>query len=298
MLFKKIESLALRHQMPPMKATLYELFIRLYERPLVRPLLRVFIPKKQPTKINFVMGCYNSGTTVVKKAIALHPDIAIAPVEGDLLTNALPSYEQGGWPRCMVAKCYDVMQERRYSSVDKENFISDLRPWIKNKKVFLEKSISNACRIPLLRNAFPKAKFVCVTREAEGVIQGIQRRSKPSKQAEILLASDQYPHELLLRQWVFFYSLLLKDYKERSDDIYICSYEKFIQEPEIELKKIYDFLELDSSSLSFKNNQLSIGKESLEIRTKESKSEIFIDNLKQLEANIALNIEKLDGKIK
>lgn len=298
MIVNRIMALSQRHQMPPIKAIFYELFIRLYEHPLIRPTLKLFISKKQPAQINFVMGCYNSGTTVVKNAIALHPDIATAPVEGDLLTCSLLSYEKGGWPRCMVAKCHDVMNERKYGSVDKESFTSDLRPWIKNQKIFLEKSISNACRIPLLRNSFSHAKFVCVTREAEGVIQGIQRRSNPSNKAEILLASDKYPHELLLRQWVFFYSLLLRDCKERSNDIYICSYEKFIQEPEQELKKIYDFLELDSSSLSFRNNWLSIDKKSLKIRTKQSNSKLFIDNLEQLETNIDLNIDKLDGKSK
>jgi len=279
-----------RHNMNAPKALLYEIFIRLYQRRLFRSLLRPLFKESLPINVHFVVGCYNSGTTVIKQAIALHPEFSCAPVEGDLLTSAMDRHEQGGWPRCMVANSFNIVAERKSSFFDSGQFISDLRPWIDNKKNFLEKSISNSFRVPILRKNFPNARFVCVTRHADTVVSGIQNRSNPTGMARLLLNNGEYPVRLLLRQWLFFYSFLLKDYRSNPSDTYVCSYEKFILDPYKELIQIYNFLNLDSSGLRFKSNVLSYGSRKLEVKaaSKKINTSDFIENSEQLEKEIKL----------
>lgn len=270
-MFEKFANIAQRHQSALWKALPYELFVRSYSIPFFRGILKPLFGVKKPKNVFFVLGCYNAGTTVVKDAIALYPDIATAPIEGDLLSDSLDEYESGDWPRCMYANSFQIMQARKNTNINADQIVSDWRPWIRSGKFFLEKSISNTCRIPLLRKAFPCTKFVCVVREPEGVVRGIQRRSRPGKSAARLLDSSVYPDDLLLKQWTFFYRLVLEDCKSSSDDIYFCSYEKFIDEPAEELGRIFNFLNFSGADPVYENSQLLVDGEFLEIRPRKKK---------------------------
>lgn len=270
--FSRLARVSKRHNLPWYQALVVESFVRLYRRALFRRILRPFFRPKRPLGIFFVVGCYNSGTTVIKNAISLHPDVATAPIEGDRLTGALLPYETGGWPRCLFGNCHEVVTDRRHGKVDADLFWSDLRPWIDTHKYFLEKSISNTVRIPLLRKAFPGTRFICVVRDVEGVVQGIQRRSRPYGLARKILGASEYSHELLSRQWRFFYSLVLEDMSTEKD-IYFCSYEKFISEPDTEVAKLYEFLGLSPQPLAYRNSRLSVGERSLEIHSESTLGE-------------------------
>lgn len=271
-ILEMIKKLSIRHGLPFYKAIPYELFIRTYKMPMLRMALKKLFPEKHPREIFFVIGVYNSGTTIIKNSISAHPDIAAAPIEGDLLTHALSSQENGCWPRGMLGNCFKVMEERRTGRISAEQFISDLRPWIKNEKYFLEKSISNTLRIPLLRHAFSRPRFVCVVRNPVDVVRGIGKRSRPCGFASKILMSSRYPVVFLLRQWVFFYKLVILDYLENKHDIYLCSYEKFIDHPVEEISKIYQFLGLGSIDCSFRNGDLVLSGKSIPIRPRSKPS--------------------------
>lgn len=267
MTLKKLDSISRRHQMPLWKALPYELFIRAYQRPIFRKTVKCFFRENKPVNVSFVLGCYNSGTTVVKDAIALHPSIAIAPVEGDLLTDALDGYEKEASPRCMYVDAVHIINERKHKKLNAEQIISDWAPWIRPDKVFLEKSISNTIRINKLRLAFNGAKFVCVTRNVDGVVRGINRRSHPSGILSQILGGDKYPDKLLIRQWLMFYSLVLSDYDDKKADIYFVSYEKFLSSPLDEVEKIYAFMGLSPIELTYMDDFLAVRNKSLHIRS-------------------------------
>jgi len=282
----RLRSVSERLGLPWYRALPVEAFVRLYRRRRFRALLRPLFPARQPRGVLFVLGCYNSGTTVVKNAIALHPDIAIAPVEGDRLTDALPTFEAGGWPRCLFGNRSEVMRERRYGEVSAGRFLSDLRPWIEPDRYFLEKSISNTVRIPLLRRAFPGTRFVCVVRGEAGVIHGIRRRSRPMALARRILGVDDYPEALLARQWRFFYSMVLDDMNAHSGDVLLCSYEKFIADPVGELGRLFAFLGLSPQPIELRGRMLHVGSRALAVRGEGGACglDACLDNPEQLRA--------------
>lgn len=276
------------------KALLYELFIRFYQYSILRKILKHFFRHTKPLNTFFVLGCYNSGTTVIKDAIALHPDMSVAPVEGDLLTEAYSHYEVTGGARCMYADAIQIMHERKYTEINAEQAISDWRPWIHSDKFFLEKSISNTLRINSLRKAFSDTKFICVTRNVEGVVRGINKRSSPSGIFAHILGDNKYPTNLLIRQWLMFYSLVLNDLDNKKADIYFVSYEKFLSSPECEVTKMFTFLGLASTELDYENSTLCIGGRMLHLREQSHKKNIdYLDTTNK----VMFEINKIKRKL-
>lgn len=260
--FKKLSS---RHEMPIVKSFFYEAYVRMYRySPAFRSLSRLFISTKTPKQIFFIVGSYNAGTTIVKRAIAAHPSIASLPIEGDLLTSELSNMEEGGWHRCLYGNKEQVNNYRKSVDIDAEKLFKDWSPWIKKDQYFLEKSIANSIRIKQLRKAFPDCKFINVIRSPDGVINGIKKRSKPTDEARKKLGSDAYPDKLLYCQWSYIYGLIRLDSKP--EDTFDISYEKFIDNPESSTKAIFDFLGIDANDIEFKANTLMIGSKKLYIR--------------------------------
>lgn len=251
-----IQRLAQRHMMPIWKAVPYEVFIRLYENKYFRLLSRLFFSKETPKGYFFLVGCYNAGTTVVKNAIAAHPDVSMAPVEGDMLTDGLSSFEEGGWPRAMYGNLYRIAQHRKNDELDVDALISDWRPWIKSNKYFFEKSISQSVRIKLLRKTFPQSKFICVTRDPGSVVKGILKRSHPREVARRILGGAEYPESFLYKQWAFIYECILSDYC--ADDTVFCQYDGFIESPVKTVQKLFSFLGLRDVEVIFKDGVLEI----------------------------------------
>ena len=265
-LFNSIKGLSRRHEKSVAYSLLYELFVRLYGFKYFRSIIKLIIRIKAPKRIDFVVGCYNSGTTIIKRVIGAHPDICISPVESDHLTNTISNIEYDMGPRAMVVNPYTVNNEHYIGTINRERYISDLRPWLMNGKIFLDKSISNTVRIDRLRRTFPGAKFVCVTRNVDGVVRGINKRSHPSGILRNILGKFEYPICLLQRQWIMFYSFVLDDYNKNSDDIYFVSYEKFLSSPVSQSKDIFSFIGLKPVELSYEDNILNVANKSLNIR--------------------------------
>lgn len=72
---------------------------RLIMQPQVQQCLLPFGRELRPQRWIFVLGCYNSGTTLLATMLRQHPDIAGLPTEGASLSDALPYPERFGWPR-------------------------------------------------------------------------------------------------------------------------------------------------------------------------------------------------------
>ena len=264
-MIRRLSKIAKRHGMPLHIGLVYEVFIRLYKIKYFRNIVKHLIKYKVPKRVDFVVGCYNSGTTIIKNVIASHPDVCTAPIEGDHLTSAINLNEFDIAPRAMVVHLFDIENERLNCKINRKNFLSDLRPWVLNGKVFLDKSISNTVRINKLRLAFPGAKFVCVTRNIDSVARGIIKRSHPSGLLRHILGKRDYPISLLIRQWVMFYSYVLCDYSRKRDDILFVSYERFLSSPVDETKNIFSFMNLEPIALSYKDNILNVADNSLNI---------------------------------
>ena len=191
----------------------------------------------------FVVGCYNSGTTLLADLLGSHQSVSRLPYEGVRMSDALPRPEDFGWSR-MWAKCEDEMKmdgrngESAASRVMKQwGFWHD-----SSAKYYLEKSIANAARIPFIDSYFKPVKFVYIVRNGYAASEGIRRKAVPSRWNNPLYKGP-YPIDECVRQWV------------RSDEVvratlphqnsYSLRYEDLVEEPEAQLKRITDWLELE-----------------------------------------------------
>lgn len=159
-------------------------------------------PEASPQKWVFVIGCYNSGTTLLSTILSKHPDIASLPTEGAFLTDGMKTPEACGWVR-MWHKCLAEIEQDENTSVDLATRIKrQWGFWYDNRKpIFLEKSISNAVRIKFLEKHFQPAYFIYIVRNGYAVAEGIRRKSDLKKWATPV-AGDKYPLELCAAQWL------------------------------------------------------------------------------------------------
>ena len=265
-MLKQLCKIAQRHESNIISAFFYECYIRLYTFKYFRFLLKQLSKRNKPLNVYFVFGCYNSGTTIVKRAVGLHPDIAVAPVEGDVLTDEFNTFESGGWPRCMYSNSYEIEEDRKNTILDASRILSDWRPWLRANKFFVDKSISHSMRIPHLRSAFNKPQFIYVTRQLEGVVHGIQKRSKPHGPA-LLFCEKEYSGQLLRRQWQYFHETVLKDIQD-NDDILIVSYERFLSDPKEITAQMHSFLGLKPKKILFTAGVLSCAGKKINVKNK------------------------------
>src|SRR5688572_24611021 len=102
----------------------------------------------------FILGCYNSGTTLLNQLLAEHPSISGLPDEGVMLTDQLVKPEDYGWRR-MWWKCVDQMESDRISrNRDSSRIKRHWSHFYEDKKFLVEKSISNVCRISFFSRHF------------------------------------------------------------------------------------------------------------------------------------------------
>lgn len=211
---------------------------------LVQKLLAPFGRVPRPKKWLFVIGCYNSGTTLLSDILSEHPDISALPIEGVMLTDALPRPEKFGWNR-MWSECIDGVRMLPGEGMQK---IADRikRQWsysFADVDILYEKSIANAARIPFLDACFQPAYFIVIVRNGYAVAEGLRRRGNPRKYGHTEFG-DRYPIEMCAKQWVVSDDIVSADAADAKHVLYL-TYEDFCAEPAKNLRAITDFLEID-----------------------------------------------------
>lgn len=195
----------------------------------------------------FIVGCYNSGTTLLNAILGSHPKIKLLRREGVELTDALPRPEQYGWPR-MWHKCYDAML------IDEPNAVATAerikRHWAKDvsgsieDSFLVEKSIANIPRLEFLHAHFKPAKFIYIVRNGYAVAEGIRRRVDPRIWGREEFGAT-YPISLCAEQWVAS-DRAFKSKRELIGDVLEISYEELTEEVSSTLDKVANFLSVDA----------------------------------------------------
>lgn len=207
-------------------------------------LLLPFASVPKPDRWIFIVGCYNSGTSLLAKILAEHPLIGGLPDEGIYFTDQLPYPEQFGWPR-MWARCVDDIRLNP-EDVSQDTVERIKRQWYlsypKDRPNLLEKSVANAARLPFLQSHFQPAYFISIVRNGYAVAEGIRRRARPASWGNAEF-SDSYPIELCVEQWCACVELISRDSKDLSRFIQI-SYEDLTAGPIAVTRRITDFLGL------------------------------------------------------
>jgi len=125
----------------------------------------------------FVVGCNNSGTTLLVEILQSHRVIRSLPKEGQRLTTAIPNSAPLGIGRVFTQRLDlfrqteegfgDVVSQLRYDWA----YYSDPRPGIR-----LEKSPPNTLRSRWLQRYFSPARFIVLVRNPYAVCEGVARR--------------------------------------------------------------------------------------------------------------------------
>jgi hypothetical protein len=219
--------------------------------------LRKLTKFEEPEKWVFIVGCYDSGTTLLLRLLATHSKISRLN-EGVFKTSQLVTPEELGWPRLWCQVVDQVRLEAGDRSVDVDKLKKDWMLFFdRTRPVFLEKSIVNSARMTWLQENFDNSYFLFIVRNGYAVSEGIRRqtlkvfRGQTSKglwYAQIRSRFNcSYPIELCAEQWVTNNTIIENDAKKIRFFKKIF-YEDFCENPKKTLSDIYGFLGLNDES--------------------------------------------------
>lgn len=243
-----------------------ELITRCYRIEKIRNIVTVLYKPKAPEKWVFILGCYNSGTTLLQTILGLHPQISTLPREGVRFTSVLPQPEDLGWNRMWI-KCPDHMKLGNENRAEaRQQVIKDWSPWWgSNATVFLEKSITNLTRISWLESNLEPAYFIGIRRNGYCVAEGIRRKAKPTGAAFLGSGLKTYPLDLCAEQWVES-NRLLSEASSKLRNYQGITYEDFIKNPVHALTEIFQFLEVSVPELEVENGILKFNDKCIELK--------------------------------
>ena len=194
-----------------------------------------------PEKWLFVVGCYNSGTTLLSAMLAEHPEIGSLPDEGQYLTRELVCDYEVGVPRMWLER-EDLFRWREDHIGPNIGRIR--KEWgariNRRTRVVLEKTPANIARMLWLQANFPEACFVVITRNGYAVAEGIRRK------ARINGRDETWTIEACARQWRRCVEVVDED-RPRIQRLLEVRYEEFVAQPHAQLMRIWDFAGVDPS---------------------------------------------------
>lgn len=240
------------------------LALRLWDLGITKRCVTPFIKSRQPKKWVFLVGCYNSGTTLMRELLACHPRVCALPREGARLASDLPRPEDKGWTRMWLGCEAHMRMPEPCSSAIVERIMRHWSPWWRGDgDLFLEKSITNVTRMKWLDDNFPNAYFIGITRNGYCAAEGILRRAAPKGEARDVVG-DRYSSSMAAQQWVAANELLDRG-AGQVQRYFGITYEELAVAPDVVLDRIWQFLEierpyseLDESGISIQGHHFPI----------------------------------------
>ena len=235
-----------------------EIFTKLYLRPRFRRLIAPWFRVREPRTWLFLVGCYNSGTTILRDILQAHPDVSGLPFEGVKFTSAFPDLERQDWPRMMYRfrDDWDLADERADDVVARAK--RDWAPWWRRGAlVFLEKSIDHSTRIAWLDRHFGDTAFIGIIRNGYAVSEGVLRRSRPGPDAVRELGQETYPLDDVGQQWRVFADRIEHDLGQVQNGL-LLRYETLMHDPVTTMSQVYGFLGLPIPKMSFADGVLDV----------------------------------------
>lgn len=193
----------------------------------------------EPTAWVFVVGCYNSGTTLLTELLRLSEHVSSLPWEGVALTHHLKRCDDFGLPR-MWWKVEDQIIDAE-TGLGASEAIDIRRQWgfsscpSGDRPIFLEKSITNALRIPYLAEHFSPAVFLHIVRDPVAACEGIRRKARPEDSS-----LPPYSLEDCTTMWSRSNSLITKNLIGQKH--FTVRYEDFCTDPAAGIQEIEEFL--------------------------------------------------------
>ena len=181
----------------------------------------------------FLVGCNNSGTTLIHDTLAATGLFSFMPHEGQRYTSVLRRAHKRGHARVWTEYLEELALDESDSIERVPRLVFD---WVSEvavplKGAFLEKTTANAVRMRWLDRAFPRAAFIGVVRNGYAVAEGIKRKG-------------HQPVHRAIRHWVCVNQLMLKDARAVRR-FHLVRYEDFAAAPQQVLPGLIGFLGLD-----------------------------------------------------
>ena len=189
----------------------------------------------------FLAGLHRSGTTLLARLLAAHPEISgfsgtgVPADEGQHLQSVYPAAATYGGPgRFGFAPESHLTEASPLASEENARAIYDewSAHWDLARPVLLEKSPPNLLKTRFLQALFPGSAFVVIVRHPIPV-------SIPTARWRGTRRYDR-----LLEHWLRCHAVFEED-RERLERVHVLRYEQLVRDPAGVLREIFEFLELD-----------------------------------------------------
>ncbi|MBT8439937.1 MAG: sulfotransferase [Gammaproteobacteria bacterium] len=263
-----------------MKGTRFKPIIRECLGQLNREIKIALTPVPKDKTWVFLVGCYNSGTTLLSELLGQHPSISALSTEGHFITDQFVKDYDVGLPRMWVER-EDLFRLNEGDTgpdafrVKKEWAMRlDL-----SKPVLLEKSPPNSAKTRWLQQHFENAHFVGIMRNGYAVAEGITRKADPKH------LINSWPIEMSAYQWKRSNEVLMQD-AEHLDKFMWVSYEDLAADTVGTLNKITDFVGLENFAQFEQDRSWSIHERDEKVRNMndESISRLSTDQIQRINA--------------
>lgn len=208
----------------------------------------------------FLVGCYNSGTTLLAEMLGRHPAISALPTEGHFITDQFIKDYDIGLPRMWVDRedifCLTEEDEGPDPVRLKKEWAIRLDL---DKPLLLEKSPPNSARTRWLQKHFENPHFIGIVRNPYAVSEGICRKAEPHHLAH------GWPLEKCAYQWKRSNEVLTNDSKKLRNFMWV-KYEDLVSETSGSMDRITEFLGIERFHAIESGRTWSIHERNEEIR--------------------------------
>ncbi len=198
-------------------------------------------------KFVFLAGLHRSGTSLLHEILREHVDISgikdvagAAEDEGQHIQTVYEPAKAYGGPGKFAFDKRSYMDES-HPLATKENAELIFSQWSKHLdlscRYLIEKSPPNIVRTRFLQKLFPGSKFIIILRHPLAIAYATKKWKKLSSIRSLV------DHSLLA------YEILFKDL-EYLNSVYILKYEDFVQEPQEQIDRIYEYLDLEPKQIT------------------------------------------------
>lgn len=195
----------------------------------------------QEHQLVFLAGLHRSGTTLLARLLAAHPQISgfsgtgEPADEGQHLQTVYPPAEVYGGPGRFgfVPEAHLTESDPRVSEESARTLWEEWSPhWDLSRPLLLEKSPPNLLATRFLQALFPHSAFVVVLRHPIPVTLATAKWRRTRRYGR------------LLEHWLRCHELFAAD-RERLERVHVVRYEELARTPEQVVGGIFDFLGLD-----------------------------------------------------
>jgi hypothetical protein len=193
----------------------------------------------QDHRFVFLAGLHRSGTTLLARLLAAHPEISgfsntgVDADEGQHLQTVYPAAKVWGGPgRFGFAPEAHLTEEQANEEKARKLFEEWSPHWDLARPVLLEKSPPNLLKTRFLKELFPGSAFVVIRRHPIPV-------SIPTARWRGTRRYDR-----LFAHWLRCHELFEAD-RPQLERVHVLTYEQLVREPENTLRGIFEFLELE-----------------------------------------------------